>query len=383
MKTVRRLLYRQIITSVAYVTIAFLALFFFIDFIDALRDMGHKGYTLADAIWTCLLSEPGHLYDVFPISLLIGTTLALSQLAQSSQLTILRTSGLSPQRALMVLGGLGIGAAVLLVAVGDWLMPVAEQHASQHKAAFRNSKTLKLGQSGAWLREKRAQPSGNEHTLTVNVNAAKGQSHLLGIRIFEFDEGGRLIRRIGADEARVSQAGAGSIWLLKGVTDTHWPAPVENPEQAIADNTTHVREVHLPELAWESRLTPTVVAASVLPPSTMSTMDLWRYTQHLADNAQAAQRYEIQFWKRAAAPLGCLVMVALALPFAYLNSRKGGAGLKIFGGIMLGISFMLVNHISGHLGLLQQWKPWIAATMPSIIYLLLSMATFAWLVRNR
>ena len=41
-----------------------------------------------------------------------------------------------------------------------------------------------------------------------------------------------------------------------------------------------------------------VVAASVLPPETMSTLALWRYTEHLANNAQAAQRYEMQFWKR-------------------------------------------------------------------------------------
>jgi lipopolysaccharide export system permease protein len=115
----------------------------------------------------------------------------------------------------------------------------------------------------------------------------------------------------------------------------------------------------------------------------MSTLSLWRYTQHLASNAQAAQRYEIQFWKRACAPLVCMVMLALALPFAYLHARSGGMSLKIFGGVMLGISFVLVNHISSHLGLLHQWTPWIAAALPSLVYLGLSMSAFVWLVRNR
>jgi len=384
MKTVRRLLYRQIISAIAFVAAAFLALFFFIDFVDALRDVGRHGYTLTDAIWTCLLAEPAHLYDMFPIALLIGSTLALSQLAQSSQLTILRTSGLSPARALMVLGGLGVGAAVLMVVVSDWLMPLAEQQASQHRAQFSRTKSLKLGQSGAWLREQRLdRPDGQAHTLTVNVGAAQGQDHLQDIRIFEFDPQGRLVRRIGAQEAVIEDADGGSTWNLKGVTDTRWPAPVANPEEAIAAGHIAVREQTLPTLTWQSSLTPTVVAASVLPPSTMSTWSLWRYTQHLASNAQAAQRYEIQFWKRATAPLVCLVMVALALPFAYMSSRKGGASLKIFGGIMLGISFMLINHISSHLGLLQQWQPWVAAGLPSLVYLVLSMATFAWLVKNR
>ena len=121
----------------------------------------------------------------------------------------------------------------------------------------------------------------------------------------------------------------------------------------------------------------------MLPPDSMSAMALWRYTQHLASNAQAAQRYEIEFWKKSFYPLVCLVMVALALPFAYLHARSGGMSLKIFGGIMLGISFVLINHISSHLGLLHQWQPWIAASAPSLLYLLLSMSAFVWLVRYR
>ena len=76
-------------------------------------------------------------------------------------------------------------------------------------------------------------------------------------------------------------------------------------------------------------------------------------------------------------------MVALALPFAYLHARSGGMSLKIFGGIMLGIRFVLANHIASHLGLLHDWQPWLAAAAPSLFYLLLAMSAFAWLVRYR
>jgi lipopolysaccharide export system permease protein len=76
-------------------------------------------------------------------------------------------------------------------------------------------------------------------------------------------------------------------------------------------------------------------------------------------------------------------MVALALPFAYLHGRSGGISIKVFGGIMLGISFVLLNNVAGHLGLLKNWTPWAVAATPSLIYLGLSMAAFAWLVRYR
>jgi lipopolysaccharide export system permease protein len=76
-------------------------------------------------------------------------------------------------------------------------------------------------------------------------------------------------------------------------------------------------------------------------------------------------------------------MVALALPFAYLHARAGSVSFKVFGGIMLGISFVLLNNLSGHVGNLQGWSPWVAAAAPSALYLLLSMAAFTWLVRYR
>jgi lipopolysaccharide export system permease protein len=76
-------------------------------------------------------------------------------------------------------------------------------------------------------------------------------------------------------------------------------------------------------------------------------------------------------------------MIALALPFAYLHARAGGVSLKVFGGIMLGISFVLVNNVFGHIGILREWTPWVAALLPSLLYLGLSLAAFAWLVRYR
>ena len=136
-------------------------------------------------------------------------------------------------------------------------------------------------------------------------------------------------------------------------------------------------------LQWQSTLNAAVVAAAVMPLQTMSTVELWRYSRHLARQEQAAQRYEIQFWKRALYPLACIVMAALALPFAYLHARAGGVSLKVFGGVMLGISFILLNNLAGHVGVLRNWDPLWAAASPSLFFLGLSLAAFSWLVRHR
>ncbi len=388
MNTVRRLIFRTMIAHVGFVTLAFSALFFFIDFVEELQDIGHRSYTLMDALWTCALLQGAHFYDLFPIALLIGGILALARMAQTSEFTILRTGGLGPGRALGLLGVLGVLAALLMVLVGNWYVPWSEQQLTLHRAKFSSRQGLNLGHGGTWLRERREVPGKGFHNITVNVGVANNQGEFGQVRIFEFDAQGRLLRRLAASRARVEALGndttaTGSVWHLEGVLDTQWLSHELVGEQAVLDGSKIISEKRMAQLDWQSSLTPLVVSASVLPPETMSTAALWRYTQHLATNAQAAQRYEIEFWKKTFYPLVCMVMVALALPFAYLHARSGGMSLKIFGGIMLGISFVLINHISSHLGLLHQWQPWLAAAAPSIAYLLLSLSAFVWLVRYR
>lgn len=371
MKTIRRLLYRDIVSSVFFVAMAFLSLFYFIDFVEELDDVGSEGRTVATALLSAGLELPGHFYELFPIAVLIGTIYSLARMAQTSEFTILRTGGLGPGRALRLLALPGVVFGLMTFLIGDYVAPFSERQAALFKV--RDAGGLKVGAAGAWLKERRETPEG-ERSISINLLGTRADGRLEGIRIFEFDTDSRLVRRISAREGQVAADG---MWTLYDVDSTVWPAP-DATGAALA-----IDEVHRAEMRWPSSLTPSVVSAAVLPLSTMTTAELWRYSEHLSDQAQATQGHQIRFWQKALYPLACIVMVALALPFAYLRARSGGTSLKVFGGILLGISFVLLNNVAGHIGLLRDWTPWVAAAAPSLVYLLLSLAAFSWLVRYR
>jgi lipopolysaccharide export system permease protein len=84
------------------------------------------------------------------------------------------------------------------------------------------------------------------------------------------------------------------------------------------------------------------------------------------------ERYEIAMWKKVIYPLAVLVMMMMALPFAYMQVRAGGVSLKIFAGIMLGLVFHLLNSLFAHLGAINTWPPFLSAVTPSVIFLLLA-----------
>ena len=371
MKTLRRLIYGEIIIAVLFVLLAFLALFSFFDLVDELPTLGRASplapdrlYALPQALAYVTLQLPTRVYELLPIAVLIGTVFVLVRFAQSSEFTILRTSGLGPGRALRTLLALGAGFVVLTFAVGDYVAPVAGKYAQQLKSYYQGRTSL--GRTGAWLKERHG-----DSQFSVNVGALGDDGRLQDIRIFEFDPEGRVR---GTLNAASGQVGSDGNWQLE---------QVQRRVFETLDNQAHVRRESLARANWPTSLSAEMVSVALLKPERMATLDLFRYVRHLEANGQSAQRYEIEFWRKLFYPLSCLVMVVLALPFAYLHFRSGGVAGYIFLGVMLGISFFLLSNVFGYIGNLRAWTPWFVAAAPSLLYSLVSLGAFGWLVLRR
>ena len=66
MKTVRTLIYRDVVWSIVFVAIAFMSLFFFIDFLEELERATRKGSGVGIAALTAALSLPYRFYELAP-----------------------------------------------------------------------------------------------------------------------------------------------------------------------------------------------------------------------------------------------------------------------------------------------------------------------------
>jgi lipopolysaccharide export system permease protein len=117
-------------------------------------------------------------------------------------------------------------------------------------------------------------------------------------------------------------------------------------------------------------------------PDRMSASGLAAYTRHLAENNQSTERYEIAYWRKLIYPFAVFVMMAVALPFAYLQARAGGISLKIFVGIMIGVSFQLLNSLFAHVGLLKSWPPFATAVLPSLLFLGAAIGALQWVEKR-
>ncbi|MEY2677848.1 MAG: hypothetical protein RLZ00_540 [Pseudomonadota bacterium] len=361
MKTLRRLVYGEVLIAVAFVSACFLALFFFFDFVDELQNVGKNNgvYELKHAFMYVLLLMPSRLYDLLPISVLIGTIFVMARLAQSSEFTILRTSGLGPTLALRNLMGLGLGFVVLTFVVGDYISPLCDRYSQLLKSQYLGTE-IRVGQTGAWLRE-----THEDRKIFVNISALSHEGHPKSIRVFEFDADGNWVALTKANRADIL---SDDTWTLHQVE-----------RNQLKDESTLARE-HVAQQRWPTDISAEMISVALLKPNRMRTIDLFQYIRHLSANNQTTQRFEIEFWKKVFYPLSCLVMVVLALPFAYLHFRSGNIASHVFGGVLAGISFFLLNNVSSYVGNINAWAPWFAAAAPGLLYSLASLAAFGWLV---
>lgn len=358
MNLLTRYMGREIYASIALVFAALLMLFAFLDLIRELNSIGQGQYHLGYVLLFVLLTIPGHIYELFPVVVLIGTIFALVQMAANSEMTVYRASGASLWQMMGALFKIALPLIVLSFVCGELLAPPSERMAQKLRLKAQNSQiSLKEFRSGVWVKDELS---------FVNVKGVMPDASLSDIDIYRFDDSYHLQSITHAKQADFIEQGQ---WQLKEVLETRFS------KEGV---TTHIQ----PQQEWRSVMNPGIFSVLLVVPEQMSAMELSQYSAHLRDNHQKSARYEIAMWSKLAYPFAILVMMILALPFAAYRRRAGGISGMIFIGIVLGLSFHFFSKLVGSLGALNDWQPFLSATVMSGVFLLLGMTTLWWVERR-
>ncbi|KAF3997706.1 LPS export ABC transporter permease LptG [Glaciimonas immobilis] len=376
MKVLQRYFLNEIVRSVLFALAAFLALFAFFDLMNELQAVGRGGYKLQHAFGFVLLGLPSYAYELMPIAVLIGTIYTLAQFAAHSEFTIMRVSSMSTRMSAMMLFKIGALFVVATVLIGEFVAPKSAEFAEKLKLGAKGASLSQEFKSGLWSKDV-IKKDGLTGEVTgsrfINIHDILPNGELHGVKVYEFDQNFHLTAIILADHS--IYAGA-HVWRLSNVVQTDFV------NGGSTDINTAIATKNMPVKDMVSEITPGILAVLFADPDRMSAFDLKAYIKHLAENSQHTERYEIAFWKKVIYPLSIFVMMALALPFAYLHFRAGGVSLKIFTGIMIGLSFQLVNSLFSHLGLLNTWPPLITAAVPSVLFMVVAIGALSRVERH-
>lgn len=389
MKILQRYFFVSITQAVAFVLVAFLALSAFFDLTAQLPLVGKQGYGVQHAFLYVVLRVPFHVYEAMPVAALIGTIYTLAQFASSSEFTIMRASGMSTRQAAWMLTKIGFVFVVVTFVFGELIAPRTAPLAEKLKLTAKGTTVSQGFVSGMWTKDV-VRSDGITGTVTgsrfFNVRQFRNDGTLMDVRLYEFDTNFRMRSLITASRATFKGK---NTWRLEDVTETVFSntgplpdaaAPATGPN-TFGQETSLVATRKLPGMDLVSEITPKIISVSASDPERMSASELAVYTRHLSENKQESERFKIAFWKKLFDPLAIFVMMALALPFAYLHTRSGGVSLKIFVGIMIGFGFLLSNTLFAHVGLLSSMPAFLTAIAPSLVFLALALAAL-WRVER-
>jgi lipopolysaccharide export system permease protein len=322
------------------------------DLVAQLKDVGVGSYTLSGAIFYVVLGTPRTIFSVLPAAALIGSLLALGNLAVHRELIVMRASGISSWQLLFSVGLAGFALSVLMVLLGESLAPSLSAYADEMRTRAVRAVGNAEGKA-TWLKD-------GDRIFSLRRQTGD-TSYRGGVLLFDLGPDQALRQIARADTAAVDAAGR---WVLSNYGET-----------TFLDNGVTARTARQSTQTYD--LNPDLLALSVVRENLLDTPSLQRYIRYLTDNGLDARRYLIAYWTRMADIVSVVLMTILALPFVFGGLRSAGTGARLLVGLIVGLSYYAIGQVLASGGEVYDLQPLVVAWAPSSVLFLITIVAVA------
>lgn len=383
MVTLDRYIARGVLLAMAVVLLILGGLDFLFTAIDELGDTSDS-YGTAAALRYVLFTFPRHVYELLPMTALIGALAGLGMLAAGNELVAMQVAGVPVRRIVLAVMKPAFVVMLLGLVLGEFLAPRLELSAELGKSLSRGEE-VGLSRYGQWQRDGSA---------FIHYNGVDPDGILYRVSLLQFDESQRLVRSVQANRAvylSEDQAETGLVQREANRTQdtdgstgrgtTRWLLEEGNEARFSYTESGRVASVerkHFPAQQWELDLSPDFLQVLIVDADKMAMSDLWRYAQRFERQGQNASQYYLSFWKKALQPLTTAVLVLVAVSFIFGPLREATMGSRVFTAICFGLLFTILQRLVHNVALVYQFSPLTAVLLP----LLLTGLLGAWLFRR-
>lgn len=345
MNKIERYIAKTIISSTAIVLAVLMGIQSFIQFAAQLRDVGKGSYQWFDAFCFVPLMLPSDLYLLFPMAALLGSLIGLGRLAATSELIVIRSSGMSLFRLAKAVLVTAVLMLIVITFIGEVVGPPARNTALNMKSIALSGGKMLPTRSGVWLRDAQK---------FIHIAHVNNKRHLSGITMYQFGPNNKLVRSKTASGAVYKN----NSWRFQNVR-----------ESIMYDN--HIQTNYYPEQTWPINIPSRMLTLQKVDPNQQSLRKLYAYLNFRKQSGQGQGPYEFVFYKRLFQPFATLVMILLAIVFVIGPMGKSSRqtfGSRVVVGIFVGFGFYILNQFFGPMSQVYQIPPIMAALLPSLIF---------------
>ena len=309
--------------------------------IDQLGDL-RGDYTFWQSIVYVGLTVPGRINEYIPLSALVGCLVAMGMLSSSSEITVIRASGVSMSRLVWMAVKPTLWLILLSMLISEYVSPYTDQWAKSHRdLSMSGSERSLVSGGGLWHRE---------GDTFMHFNVVQPGGVLYGVTTFEFNPQGDLRSSSFARRASYQQDG----WLMEGV-------------QRSVFYYDRINSSEFTTLKWNTQLSPKMLGYLSLAAEDLSPSGLYDYANYLDRQELDSGAYRLAFWQKCLHPLMIISLVLVALSFIFGPLRSSTMGYRVFVGVVVGIGFQFVQNLLGPSSLIYGFSPFYAVLVPILI----------------
>ena len=352
MRIFRGYLMRRILFMTALVMSVLCGLAMFLQFVSQLDDVGSGDFGMPQALLYALLKLPNIAQIMMPMGVLLGALLGMGSIANHSELIAIRSAGVSVNRLAGAVLATGVLLSLFTLVLSQYVGPPLDQFARQDRAVAKHGESSIGTGTSAWIRD---------GDTFLNVSGFSDDYQFGGIYMYRLGPGG-LIEGIGrAESAGVDE---NDQWILNNFKETRF-----NGERVASDEAT--------TMTRPNALNPDLIGLTVVKPSILSGVSLFRYIRYLKRNELDAKRYVVAFWSRIAAAVAVAPMCVLALPFVIGRMRTSGTGGRMAIGLVIGLAYFLAGQALADGSLVYDFNAVLVAWLPTLVLILVTMIALA------
>ncbi len=346
---------REYATSFAIVLGSFSTLFLIFTFFELIGPIFRNRTPLVTVGEYLIDLIPYILYNVTPLCALVAVLVTFGTLNRTSELTAMKSSGISLYRIITPVLVLTILISAALFAFDELYLPAANRRQEALLSVIKDKPAQTfLRPDREWISgqtDRAGEPARIFYYQYFNAE----KDTFANITVFEFDPATfALTRRIFASSARWDPR------LGNWVFDDGWQRTFSG--EAIASYHPFTVDT-FPEIKEQ----PSYFKKEDLPSQEMSYNELSRYIADLKQSGFDTQRLSVQLNKKIAYPLITLVMAILAIPFALTMGKKGSL-TGIATAIGLAIAYWVIGNIFESLGNVNHLPALLAAWTPDLLF---------------
>lgn len=353
---------RKFFFNVVRVQLALLAMLLLIVTTDVMRFFSERGVETKVYIQLISVSLPEAISTIFPLVVLLGSMFTFLGMSRSSELVIVRASGVSALKMLLAPTIVTILIGLVTIAAWNPILAATIRKTSEIRAEYtgKGGNQMSVSREGLWLR----QTGENSNFIIQARNSSRNGDILYGVRFHEFSTEGDLVRRIEATRAEL-QPGA---WKLFNATQ--WRFLDKNLFE-----TADIRPY--PEIVLPTDLTSDRILSSFAAPKTISVWNLPAFIDQLNASGFSAVRHEVFLQTQYATPLTLVAMMLIGAAFSLKHVRFGNVGVMALLAILSGFLLFAIKNVAESLGqaqevpiLLATWAPAMAAALFALAFVL-------------